>query len=411
MTSVISLRGVGKAYRQYPSKWARLKEWVLPFMGSQHRRHWVLRNINLEVGAKEAVALVGFNGAGKSTLLKMIAGTLQHTEGEVIVKGRVSALLELGIGFHEEFTGRQNVYMSGQLMGLELDEITQLMPEIESFADIGEYIDQPVRTYSSGMHVRLAFSIATARRPDILIVDEALSVGDAAFQHKSFERIRQFRKLGTTLLIVTHDRHAVESICERAYLIHQGSVAQEGPASQVLDFYHALMADREGTSIVQKSLADGSITTSSGGGEVVVTDVYLTGENGLHTDTFNVGSTAYICVELEILQPVETLIVGMLIRNRFGQEIYGINTHRLSKPLHSPAVGSRHRVMFTLNMSVGGGNYSLSLALSGEDSHVSKSYQWIDRALIFHVLNRDKEEFVGASWLNASVDIDQICQQ
>lgn len=408
MSCVISLHGVSKAYRQYPSKWARLKEWILPFMGVQHENHWVLKDINLEIDAKESVALVGFNGAGKSTLLKIISGTLQPSSGQVSIHGRVSALLELGIGFHEEFTGRQNVYMSGQLMGLELDEITRLMPAIENFAEIGEYIDQPVRTYSSGMHVRLAFSVATAKRPDILIVDEALSVGDAAFQHKSFERIREFRELGTTLLIVTHDRHAVESICDRAYLIHNGTVAQQGPASQVMDYYHALMADRDAVSIVQTGLPDGSVTTKSGTGEVLASDIYLLGSDGARTDTFNVGGVASICVEVTIVEPVESLVVGILIKNRFGQEVYGINTRRLKQTLHNPGVGCKYIVTFSLQMGIGEGNYSLSSSLSGGDSHLSKNYQWIDRALIFHVLNRDKEEFVGVSWLNASAVVTRI---
>lgn len=408
MTSVISLRGVGKAYRQYPSKWAKLWEWVVPFRGMRHRRHWVLKDINLEIGAKEAVALVGFNGAGKSTLLKIIAGTLQPTEGEVIVRGRVSALLELGIGFHEEFTGRQNVYMAGQLMGLELDEITRLMPEIERFADIGEYIDQPVRTYSSGMHVRLAFSIATARRPEVLIVDEALSVGDAAFQHKSFERIKQFREAGTTLLVVTHDRHAVESICDRAVLINHGTVEQAGHTTQVLDYYHALMAEKDGSRITQEKLPDGRVKTSSGSAEVVVSDVYMRSEGMVRKDTYNVGEFAQICVEVDVQSPVEQLVVGVLIKNRFGQEIYGINSDRLKCNVYSPEEGSRYMAVFSVNMNIGVGYYTISVALSGHDSHIVANYQWVDGAYVFQMANKNRENFIGACWLDAGLTIDRV---
>jgi lipopolysaccharide transport system ATP-binding protein len=213
---IIRVNNLTKAYRQYPHRWARLAEWLLPSKKKRHVQHWVLRDINFEVNAGEAVAIAGLNGAGKSTLLKIITGTTQATSGSVEIKGRVAALLELGMGFHPDFTGRQNIFMAGQLIGHTHDEIAALLPQIEEFAGIGDYIDQPLRIYSSGMQMRLAFSLATARRPDILIVDEALSVGDSFFQHKSFERIRKFRSEGTTLLIVSHDRYAIQAICDRA---------------------------------------------------------------------------------------------------------------------------------------------------------------------------------------------------
>ena len=211
----ISVNGLGKAYKQYEGRWARLAEW-LPFSGApRHRLKWVLQDISFEVSPGEAVGIVGINGAGKSTLLKMITGTTQPTAGSVNVTGRVAALLELGMGFHPDFTGRQNAIMAGQLLGYSVEEIARVMPAIEAFAEIGEYIDQPVRVYSSGMQMRLAFSVATAIRPDILIVDEALSVGDAYFQHKSFDRIRDYGLQGTTLLIVSHDKGAIQGICDR----------------------------------------------------------------------------------------------------------------------------------------------------------------------------------------------------
>nr|EJJ8492468.1 ABC transporter ATP-binding protein [Escherichia coli] len=168
------------------------------------------------------------NGAGKSTLLKIITGTTAPTHGNISVKGRVAALLELGMGFHPDFTGKENVFMSGQLMGLTSAEIDELMPDIEAFAEIGDYINQPVRTYSSGMQVRLAFAIATAVRPQLLIIDEALSVGDAYFQAKCFNRIRNFKKRGTTLLIVSHDQAAIANICTRAILLDKGRVVADG---------------------------------------------------------------------------------------------------------------------------------------------------------------------------------------
>jgi len=203
--SFISVNNVGKAYKQYPSKSSRLVEWISPTKKLRHKLKWILNDISFQVQPGEALGIIGINGAGKSTLLKLITGTAKPTTGEVHLEGRVAAMLELGMGFHPDFTGRQNAYMSGQLLGMSSQQITELMPEIEAFAEIGDYIDEPVRVYSSGMQVRLAFSIATAIRPDILIVDEALSVGDAYFQHKSFARIREFREKGTTLLLVSHD--------------------------------------------------------------------------------------------------------------------------------------------------------------------------------------------------------------
>ncbi len=253
----IRVSGLGKAYKQYPNRWSRLFEWLVPFSPPRHHLHWILREVEFTIEPGEAVGIVGVNGAGKSTLLKMIAGTTQPTCGEIRVAGRVAALLELGMGFHPDFTGRQNVFMAGQLLGMQVEEIQALMPDIEAFAEIGEAIEQPVRTYSSGMQMRLAFSVATARRPDILIVDEALSVGDAYFQHKSFERIRSFRKAGTTLLIVSHDRSAIQSICDSAILLEQGRMAMRGRPEEVMDYYNALLAEREGQTVRQEMLADG----------------------------------------------------------------------------------------------------------------------------------------------------------
>jgi len=175
----------------------------------------------------------------------MITGTTQPTTGGVHITGRVAAMLELGMGFHPDFTGRQNAFMAGQLLGYGVDEIAHLMPEIEAFAEIGDYIDQPVRVYSSGMQMRLAFSVATAHRPDVLIVDEALSVGDAYFQHKSFARIREFRERGTTLLLVSHDKGAIQAICDRAILLNSGRLVREGEPEEVMDYYNALLLSVE----------------------------------------------------------------------------------------------------------------------------------------------------------------------
>ena len=243
----IHVTQLGKAYKQYPTRWSRLLEWVTPFLGLRHRLKWVLQDIDFHIAAGEAVALIGVNGAGKSTLLKLITGTAQPTTGGVATQGRVAALLELGMGFHPDFTGRQNALMAGQLIGLSVEEVATLMPAIEAFADIGDYIDQPVRVYSSGMQVRLAFAVATAVRPDILIIDEALAVGDVFFQQKCFDRIRAYCQAGTTLLFVSHAMGAVYSLCNRAILISAGRIALDSTPREVIDLYNAhVLRQRDG---------------------------------------------------------------------------------------------------------------------------------------------------------------------
>lgn len=404
----ISIRNLGKAYTRYPTRWARLRDWILPYAKSSGTQHWVLRGLDIDIAAGEAVGIVGANGAGKSTLLKMVTGTTLPTEGSVDIQGHVAALLELGMGFHPEFTGRQNVYMAGQLLGLHLEEITALMPFIESFAEIGDAIDQPVRTYSSGMQVRLAFSVATARKPDVLIVDEALSVGDAYFQHKSFDRIRQLRALGCTLLIVTHDRYAVQSICDRAILLDSGRVAMQGEPETVLDYYNALIARKEGTFIEQHALADGSVQTTSGTGEASVVAARLLDVNGAPLTVVEVATPVTLEVRVRINVAIDRLVLGYLIKDRFGQSINGINTHRLDQALQDLAVGEEVVFRFGFAMNLGKGNYSVAFSLSRHDSHVDKNYEWRDRGLIFQVVNSKKENFVGCTWLDTRLDIERL---
>lgn len=403
----IRVAGVGKAYKQYPHRWARLAEWCNPLGKSYHRQHWVLQDIDFHVRPGEAMAIVGINGAGKSTLLKMITGTTQPTTGRIELSGRVAALLELGMGFHPEFTGRQNVYMAGQLLGLSIDELTELMPAIEAFAQIGDYINQPVRTYSSGMQVRLAFSVATAARPDILIVDEALSVGDAYFQHKSFNRIRSFREAGTTLLIVSHDRQTIQSICDRAILLDHGRITMQGDPESVMDFYSAMLAERAQTSIRQESLPDGRVRTISGSGEASIDSVELLNDLGHSVDVVEVGTTLQLNVCVRINADIPRLVLGFMIKDRMGQAVYGINTHRLESPIENLRAGERINYRYRFPANIGKGNYSISLSLSRFDSHLDTNYEWRDLALIFHVINTKKPDFVGSASLDATVQIER----
>ncbi|KAF2389183.1 ABC transporter ATP-binding protein [Pseudomonas sp. NPDC087342] len=403
----IRVTGLGKAYKQYPNRWSRLLEWMVPFSGTRHHLHWILQDVDFEIQPGEAVGIVGVNGAGKSTLLKMITGTTQPTCGQIQLEGRVAALLELGMGFHPDFTGRQNAFMAGQLLGMQVEEIEALMPEIESFAEIGEAIDHPVRTYSSGMQMRLAFSVATARRPDILIVDEALSVGDAYFQHKSFDRIRNFRKAGTTLLIVSHDRSAIQSICDTAILLEGGRMAMRGKPEEVMDYYNAMLAQREGQTVRQEMLANGQVQTISGTGEAGIVSVRLLDAQGRSVEVAEVGQPMVLEVQTEVRKDIERLILGFMIKDRLGQAIYGINTHRLDKAITDLSAGERVTFRFAFDMRLGKGNYSIALSLSRLDSHLDRNFEWRDYGLVFHVINNRQEDFVGCSWLEAQTTISR----
>jgi lipopolysaccharide transport system ATP-binding protein len=401
----IRVSGLGKAYKQYPNRWSRLFEWLVPFSRTRHQLHWVLQGVDFEIQPGEAVGIVGVNGAGKSTLLKMITGTTQPTCGDIRLQGRVAALLELGMGFHPDFTGRQNTFMAGQLLGMQVEEIEALMPQIESFAEIGEAIDHPVRTYSSGMQMRLAFSVATARRPDILIVDEALSVGDAYFQHKSFDRIRNFRKAGTTLLIVSHDRSAIQSICDTAILLENGRMAMRGKPEEVMDYYNAMLAQREGQTVRQEMLANGQVQTISGTGEAGILSVRLLDPKGRSVEVAEVGQAMVLEVQAEVRQDIERLILGFMIKDRLGQPMYGINTHRVDKALTDLSAGERITYRFAFDMRLGKGNYSVALSLSRLDSHLDRNFEWRDYGLVFHVINNRQEDFVGCSWLEAQTSV------
>jgi lipopolysaccharide transport system ATP-binding protein len=403
----IVVSNLGKAYRQYPTRWSRLAEWVLPGGRARHKLKWVLRDVSFTVRPGEAVGLIGINGAGKSTLLKLITGTVQPTTGSVYMEGRVAALLELGMGFHPDFTGRQNVYMAGQLLGMTVDEITQLMPEIEAFAEIGDYMDQPVRVYSSGMQMRVAFSVATARRPDILIVDEALSVGDAYFQHKSFERIRQYRLQGTTLLLVSHDKQAIQSVCDRALLLDGGRLAREGAPEEIMDYYNAMIAERENATVRLQETAEGKTQTISGTGEATVSDIALLDEHGERVEVVDVGAPVTLQVKVRTNAAIPRMVLGYMIKNRLGQPMYGTNTHLKELPLSDVEAGAEVTYRFAFPMNLGAGSYSVATAIVSTDTHLVNNYEWRDLALVFTVVNMRRPHFEGSAWLDPAVEIER----
>jgi lipopolysaccharide transport system ATP-binding protein len=404
----IVVNHLGKAYKKYPTRMMRLAEGLLPEYGALHQLHWVLEDINFVVEPGEALGIIGINGAGKSTLLKMIAGTVAPTVGSVHLSGKVAAMLELGMGFHPDFTGRQNVYMAAQLLGHSNEDIARLMPQIEAFAEIGDYIDQPVRVYSSGMQVRLAFSVATASRPDVLIIDEALSVGDAYFQHKSFDRIRKFRTLGTTLLIVTHDKSAIQSICDRAILLNNGKLVFSGEPEVVMDYYNALLADRENNAPKQSLTSDGRIQTISGDGEAIIEKVALLNEQLDEIEVVSVGQTVRLNVLVKVAQDIPELVVGYVIKDRMGQAMYGTNTYHLKEVCFDLKGGTSLSFTFEFSANLGEGTYSISIALHTGERHIAKNYEWRDIALMFNIINTSKATFIGGAWLPPKVELNYV---
>jgi lipopolysaccharide transport system ATP-binding protein len=394
----IVVSNVGKAYKRYPSRWARLLEWLDPTDQPRHQAHWVLRGVSFEVAPGEAVGIVGTNGAGKSTLLKIITGTTQPTEGTVTVVGRIAALLELGMGFHPDFTGRQNVFMAGQLLGLNANEITQLMPEIEAFAEIGDYIDQPVRTYSSGMQVRLAFSVATARRPDILIVDEALSVGDVYFQHKCLLRIRSFKEKGTTLLFVSHSPDTVRMLCQRGILIERGMVIKNADAASVMDYYRASQVRRCELATPGKStseLEEGKASLAGRHSKSVLTRKSVGGVNvELFSSSIPLHSGDLLTIQISAAfnEAHADPHIGFGLRNKMGIVIYEANTYTLRHSTRSVQAGEQLKVSFTFPCRLLPGTYELMVGIAngGYDRGSFEQSLFFDQSyLIFEVLAGD----------------------
>ncbi|MFA5265936.1 MAG: ABC transporter ATP-binding protein [Opitutaceae bacterium] len=396
----IHVNHLGKAYKQYFTRWSRLAEWLLPFFGVRHHTHWVLQDINFTVQPGEAVGIVGVNGAGKSTLLKMITGTAQPTTGSVHTNGRVAALLELGMGFHPDFTGRQNVIMAGQLLGMSIEEIDRLMPEIDAFAEIGDYMNQPVRVYSSGMQVRLAFSLATAVRPAILIVDEALSVGDVYFQHKCMLRIRSFKEAGTTLLFVSHSPDSIRMLCNRAILIANGCIKMDADAASVMDYYRAsqvqrceLPAQGETTSSLVENAANQHegreskvLLTRESVGEVSVE--MLGFSDSLHTgDVLTIKITA--CFNEDYADPH----IGFGIRSKMGIVIYEANSYTLNYATMPVKAGEKLTASFAFPCRLFPGTYELMIGVANGGYNRASFEQtlFFDQSyLLFEVLAGEK---------------------
>ena len=407
MSGELQVTNLGKSYREWGSEWRRLASWFAPSVAPREE-HWVLKNVTFSIGPGEAVGIIGQNGAGKSTLLKLITGTTRPTEGTVQLSGRVGAILELGMGFNLDLTGRQNAYHSGGLMGHSQAEIKSSMPDIEAFAEIGEYFDQPMRTYSSGMQMRVAFSVATAFKPDLLIVDEALSVGDSYFQHKSFGRMRQFRDDGVSIILVTHGLGDVRTLCDRVILINKGRILKDGLPDEVIDYYNALIAEKENAklSLEQRRQKNGWLLTRSGTGEARVKSLRLLDPlSGEELAVAQVGQTVELRLEASIHADIPRLVLGYMIRDKQGHVVWGTNTWHTRQIQEDIKCGESVVFRLPFTCTLGPGSYSVSPALVSSETHLINNYQWIDNLLVFDVVNIERDIFIGSNWLDARFSI------
>ncbi len=406
MSGALDVNGVAKAYRQYKGEIQRVASWFVPNVYPA-KETWVLEDISFSLSPGEAVGIIGQNGAGKSTLLKIITGTTKPTNGSVQVKGKIAAILELGMGFNPDLTGRQNVYHSAGLMGYTSEQIDTVINNIEEFAEIGKYFEDPVRTFSSGMQMRVAFAVATAFRPDILIIDEALSVGDSYFQHKSFDRIREFREQGTSLLFVSHDKGAILALCDRAILLDKGHLLRDGDPEEITDYYNALIAEKANSTIEQVVMGNGGIQTRSGTAEAKVIEVALYNVKGQVAEYVGVGERVELRIKVKVYQSIETLVLGYGIKDRLGQVMHGTNTWHTKQVINKPNVGSEYEFVIAFQANLGVGSYSIQTALVDRDTHLTANYEWLDLALVFNVINIDKVHFAGCMWIESRITIEE----
>ncbi len=426
MNTALRVEGVAKQYRIYDHPSDRLKETLTRGWLKRHREFWALSDISFEIERGTTTGIVGPNGSGKSTLLQIITGTLEPTHGEVGIEGRVAALLELGAGFYLEFTGLENIYMNAALMNFSRSDTDARLGDIERFAEIGDFLHQPVKTYSSGMYVRLAFAIAVNTDPEILVVDEALSVGDTVFQHRCVRRIKEMQEAGTTVLFVSHDPAAVRALCSRAILLNAGQVIADGTPSDVLKRYQRLIMQREadyeaGHVSVAKAEAtspdDGaaaayaplSFTYRHGDGSAEIISAELLDENGIPVEVVETSATILVRMRVRFDGDISAPVFGFIVRNLHGIHIYGINTEHQQIGIERVSSGELIEVTFRFGCWLGIGDYSVSLAVhSSSILEGGISYDWLDDVLYFRVTSTQTIE--GLVNLNADATARRISE-
>jgi lipopolysaccharide transport system ATP-binding protein len=429
----ISLKNVSKCFKRYARPVDRLQELMLPGK-SRADEFWALRDINLEIPKGETVGIIGRNGSGKSTMLQIIAGTLTPTTGEVQVKGRISALLELGSGFNPEFTGTQNVFFNGRLLGLTQKEIENKFDAIASFADIGDFIDQPVKTYSSGMFVRLAFAVAVNVDPEILIVDEALSVGDVVFQHRCMRRMRNLMDSGVTTLFVSHDSGAIKTLCNSAVMVHDGKMHTSGLPNAVIIEYMKLLTDLE-LNIVQAhqpetnqnyqekaedypqnsqqlnesdSVKPKEKIKRRGSSRALIEKIKLLnhlGEDDGESPIFSFNEEVKLVVDIKAYEALKSCLLGFYICDKNGNEILGTNTFEENLKIGAVEAGETIQIKFKFKIPLRNGSYSLTVAAA--ESYQVLTLDWIDNAIVFQVLPPDTGKIVHAL-IDHPVEVEEV---
>ena len=410
MTPAVSLRGIGKKYRISPSRSSVLGE-ILSF-GKVKRSHefWALQDIDLDIEAGTTLGVLGRNGAGKSTLLSIICGVLRPTTGEVEVNGRLAAIFGLGAGFNPEFTGRENVMLNGLILGIDHQEMLDRFDDIEAFADIGEFIDQPVRTYSSGMRARLGFAVAINVEPDILVLDEALSAGDAAFKKKALQRMYELRDSGTTVLFVSHSMGMVKRFCTEAVLLHKGHLVASGEPEDVVDEYRTVLEksqEKKETSARDRQLDytiahedEEDMPDSPNGagrrdprpltGEAEILDLELLDEGGKPVNKLPSGARLTVRVQLRYTEPVEGSKLGITLRSKRGAglELFSTDTDLEGAPLGRKEKGEQATVDFTFGVPLRSAAYIVDASLTASQE-VGSDLARTQNAATFRVTESD----------------------
>jgi lipopolysaccharide transport system ATP-binding protein len=397
--AMLEVRHLQKDFRLYDRPVDRLKEALT--RRPRHRLHHALRDVSFQVAPGETLGVIGRNGAGKSTLLKIVTGVTLPDAGEVITEGRTTGLLELGTGFNPELSGRQNIIANGLMLGLKRHEIDARLEAIIAFAELEAFINEPVRTYSSGMVMRLGFSSAIHAEPSCFVVDEALSVGDAHFQQKCMRRIRAFQASGGAILFVSHDLNAVKMLCDRAVVLEQGVVVADTDPEDAVNHYNRLIAGQAEDSSRQAAVFEDAY--GYGSGLARVTSAALAGEYSAST-TVAGGEWIAINLTLQAEQALADLTCGILLRDRFGQDIYGVNTHYLNAPL-TLEPGAEVDVQFWLRAELAAGDYTVTVALHSAENHLENCYHWCDNLLRLQVAGVRGHTFSGVCRLPTQCDV------
>jgi lipopolysaccharide transport system ATP-binding protein len=397
---LLEVSHLNKQFRLFEKPADRLKEALL--RRRCHRLYQALNDVSFGVDAGETLGIIGRNGAGKSTLLKILTGVMLPDTGEVRVQGRITGLLELGTGFDAELTGRANIKANALLLGLTRAQINERLPRIIEFAELGAFIDEPVRTYSSGMVMRLAFATAIHADPACFVVDEALAVGDAHFQQKCMRRIRQFQADGGAIVFVSHDLNAVKMLCDRAIVLEQGEMVDDGAPEDTVNTYNRIIAGTDEDGPESDACDEGGY--GSGEARVVSAAGYGTDSD---TNSVTCGEELIIDLTVEAAQRVEELTVGLLLRDRFGQDIFGTNSYHLESPFVLDA-GEARRLRFRLRADIAAGKYTITVALHSAENHLGDCYHWCDNLLGFEVAGIRGEGFTGICRLPTQLEVETL---